>query len=766
MVRNFYYLMTVFILILLVGCQPIEESSTLTMAADTGIPSPSATLAPSASATATLIPAEPSEPSSTPTPEDAQVWTATPPTYVRENTPIPQPENAISATNAGRVVELARLGKGAVQDVQLTPNRQYLIVQTTMGVYGYDADLYDQLWQYEDPTGLAAMTLPRLSRWMAVANNDAEIALLIYQRGAMFTRWASGQNAIYDLAFSYDGALLAAIGDLGVTVWQVGQTKPLYHYPEMAGEAVRFTPDGESLIVSGVDLARFYGLETGELSETVHAENYWPFPSGGFRPLTFSYDGKYFSDGKSIWDGETGAFLFQLFDGEVDDTAYVTFSRDSQYLALSIVYDGEISIWRVSDGTMITGLDSPYNTFGGSPFESGNQGKRAAPAKMSGDYSPYYLDLSFSPDGTKLAATTSEGQIEIWGWYAQRLEERIPAMGSELVYRKASRLVVYGENSLQQVDLNKGTVIRTLRDFTSQRYDPFFVQAAYSERKLNFSPDGAWLFYENTVWRLPEGARAFRLGEEAVLGVSTQGDVLYTFDNATDIVRTRRLDGFGVENEVTLSIPGSLYLEEYLNNKGRLTLFSLVGSPASALMTGYVYDYGLFTWDMRSGAEIEALYIFSWAGLYAPQGAVLLVNGENRINALSVPSGEILFHIEGVISNVTKSCVFSPDGKYLLVLQDGIEKYTIGEDYTVAIQDVLDLDGAAMQVDKMSVSPNNQVIALASGQALVLLDFETGEILARLPAHLEGITDMAFSSDGRTLATASTDGTIKLWGIP
>ena len=760
MVRRSYYLLVTLIFLFLSGCQPAGMSSTPTMATDVGTPSPSV------SATATLIPTEPSEPSSTPMPEDASVWTATPPTYVRENTPIPQPDSAIRTANADQLVELARLGKGAVQDVQLTPNRQYLIVRTTMGVYGYDADLYDQLWQYEDPTGITAMTLPRLSRWMAVANNDAEIALLIYQRGAMFTRWASGQNEIYDLAFSYDGALLAAIGDQGVTVWQVGQTKPLYQYPEVEGEAVRFTPDGESLIVSGVDLARFYVLETGELSETIHAENHWPFSSGGFRPLTFSYDGKYFSDGKSVWDGESGAFLFQLFDGEVDDTAYVTFSRDSQYLALSIVNDNKISVWRVSDGTVIAALESPYNTFGGSPLESGNQGKRAALAKMSGGYFPYYLDLSFSPDGTKLAATTSEGQIEIWGWYAQRLEERIPAMGSELVYRKVSCLVVYGENSLQQVDLNKGTVIRTLRDFTSQRYDPFFVQAAYSERKLNFSPDGAWLFYENTVWRLPEGARAFRLGEEAVLGVSPEGGVLYTFDNATDIVRTRRLDDFGVENEVTLSIPGSFFPEEYLNNNGRLTLLSLAGSPASALITGYGYDYGQFTWDMNTGEEIKALQTLSWTGLYAPQGDYLLVNSDYGIKALDVLSGEFLFHIEGDIYDVAKSCVFSPDGKYVLVLQDGIEKYMIGDDYTVTIQDVLDLDGAAMEVDKMVVSPNNQVIALASGQDLVLLDFETGEILTQLPAHLAGITDMVFSSDGHTLATASTDGTIKLWGIP
>ena len=160
-----------FILILfttLTACQGVTETAP---PASTNTPVPSLTPSLTLEPTVTFAP--------TWTPTATQPPTPTPPTYVREGNTIPVPDEAITAENADQIVELARLGKGAIQEVQLSPNRLMLIVRTTIGVYGYDADTLQEIWSWEDPSGhrrhgrTAAGTLDRRrhQRWQHHPSN-------------------------------------------------------------------------------------------------------------------------------------------------------------------------------------------------------------------------------------------------------------------------------------------------------------------------------------------------------------------------------------------------------------------------------------------------------------------------------------------------------------------------------------------------------------------------------------------------------------------
>ncbi|MDH5508644.1 MAG: hypothetical protein OEZ02_15590, partial [Anaerolineae bacterium] len=52
-------------------------------------------------------------------------------------TPVPAAENQITATNAGRMQELYKLGRGSIYGMSISPDGELLVLSTTIGVWVY-----------------------------------------------------------------------------------------------------------------------------------------------------------------------------------------------------------------------------------------------------------------------------------------------------------------------------------------------------------------------------------------------------------------------------------------------------------------------------------------------------------------------------------------------------------------------------------------------------------------------------------------------------
>jgi WD40 repeat protein len=65
-----------------------------------------------------------------------------------------------------------------------------------------------------------------------------------------------------------------------------------------------------------------------------------------------------------------------------------------------------------------------------------------------------------------------------------------------------------------------------------------------------------------------------------------------------------------------------------------------------------------------------------------------------------------------------------------------------------------------------AVSINGSTLAIGVGKVVQLRHVETGEEIRTLQGHTDNVNSVCFSADGLTLASGSSDKTVRLWSIP
>ena len=144
---------------------------------------------------------------------------------------------------------------------------------------------------------------------------------------------------------------------------------------------------------------------------------------------------------------------------------------------------------------------------------------------------------------------------------------------------------------------------------------------------------------------------------------------------------------------------------------------------------------------------------------YSPDGAFLASGGEDATVRLWDPArGRAIRTLAGHGAGV-KSLAFSPDSK---MLASG------SADRTVRLWDPatgapLRTIPAGIGVEALAFSPDGALLAGAISDTIGLWDPATGTLVASLKGHTGRIYSVAFAANGRTLASAAWDYTVRLW---
>jgi RNA polymerase sigma factor (sigma-70 family) len=193
----------------------------------------------------------------------------------------------------------------------------------------------------------------------------------------------------------------------------------------------------------------------------------------------------------------------------------------------------------------------------------------------------------------------------------------------------------------------------------------------------------------------------------------------------------------------------------------------LTYSPDGKMIAAVGAGRAVTLWDAATGKEIHRFPNLSEqpsCAAFSPDGKLLATGGWHYFCRLwDVASGKEVRQIGG------GAFAFSADGKLVTTAKYDSNAKTWDKE-SVRIWDantgkeLRRLDCRQGELWAVAYSPDGKILATAGKQGTILLwDAATGKKQHQLTVHTEEVWKIMFSPDGKLLASSSTEGTIRLW---
>ncbi|KAK1182905.1 hypothetical protein B7755_035085 [Streptomyces sp. NBS 14/10] len=472
-------------------------------------------------------------------------------------------------------------------------------------------------------------------------------------------------------------------------------------------------------------------------------------------------------------------------NGHADAVSEVAFSPDGTLA--SVGRDGKTVLWDARHHTRLATLTGhatwlravDFSPDGRRMATGGDDRKvvlwdvahRTKVATLTGHRGPV-KSVAFSPDGRTVAGSSDDGTVILWDVKS----------GSRRVTLTGHRAMVWAvEFSPDGKLLATASADRTVRLWSAATGEQLAVLRGHTRSvdAVAFSPDGKLLAsasqdYTARVWDVRRRTSVARLvghgAEVRAVGFSPDGRTVATSGQDHTVMLW---DAERHTRQATLVGHGT-------------NIYSLAYDPSGTLLATAGESGSITLWD-PTRIPLTGLADRVNKVVFSPDGRALATAGQNgsavlwdvvhRTPRAVLPSGH----------GTVRSAAFSPDGRTLATVTGISQDTPTGpasrppspKDQTLMLWPLagragprrpVTLTGHTARVLDVAYSPDGRIIATGAADKKVMLwDAARGTRLATFTADTgtegSGVNAVAFSPDGRTLATANYDGRVTLWNV-
>jgi WD40 repeat protein len=593
-------------------------------------------------------------------------------------------------------------------------------------------------------------------RLLASGSADKTVKLWDAVTGKEVRSLRGHEKSVTCLAFSPDcNRLVSGSADSTVKIWDTATGRELYSLKGHTDSvtAVAYSPDGRHVLSGCAD--RMVWVWDPDAGRTIAEYKGHTEPING---IAISPDGKTVASVSgsrngsarageaALWTAMTGKEELRLEGGHAFTS--VAFSPDGKHLATGELLPGAGSrdappapVLKMYD------LASPRTAF------------------ASRQHTGVITSLGFSPNGKQLVSASLDQTVRIWDVAAKK--------EASVLHEEAGVLTV--AISADGRRIAAGSEDRTVKLWAPPDSGVLTLSGRGTQNNVVFSPVGRRVAASSggtvTVWdlRTESELKKIRAGGYQRVAWSPDGWSL------------------GVEGRLVDPLTGENSLDLGLTNQHGAAF-----SPDGKLFATAGSYSGLCVWDRSTGACLNKFHVprFASCVAFSPDGKWLAGGsgtqargwgGENgSLNVWDLKTGNPVptFNMKTIS---VWGVAFSPDGKRLAAATGYYNSKEPGDVHvwdTTTGRELYLLKGHADCAWSVAFSPDGRRLVSASGGRnlgraagalgeVKIWDMITGLELWTLRGHASTVYGAAFSPCGRRLATASADGTVKIWdGTP
>ena len=395
------------------------------------------------------------------------------------------------------------------------------------------------------------------------------------------------------------------------------------------------------------------------------------------------------------------------------------------------------------------------------------------------------LRLTFSPDGERLAAVRNDGTLQIWDTKSNRdyapptkLQHWEEVSELERIEFAPDGLSVFLLGYPEHASITQWRFGQPELLYPTERHSSLF--------SIAIAPGGEWKAVGDANGQVYLSSDSNFDGDPLPAHFGDVSSLAFSADG-------KRLATGGGDGMVTVWDVSKR--EQTYSFKGHVgSIHAVTFAPDGQAVVSASEDGNTRVWNLRQDRASQ-LFVFDeqpvFSVAYAPDGSHIAIGTgnksvapyefESRPNSLDgivkvweASSGKLVTSFNATAWRVL-ALAYTPDGKRLV---------TGGYDSQVRVWDaqtgkkLMEMKGLSSEyrqsaIGALAVSPNGKFVVAGYGhptyrqdsykQIAMIWDLSTGKELHTLEGHSNSICDVAFSTDGKLLATASDDNQVKLW---